>query len=149
MANKHRARGSVNRRSLLKGLVGGVIGAGASKAFSAPSSGGGEVAKPDAGPAQRLIWSLSRPKPALPTSYFWTWDHSTNWMLDDPGVLNFGCSNRYLKRPETYLEDYHRLTDMAAGLGVKGILIWGFLRDAHGGIESAKRVADYAASKGV
>jgi len=96
-----------------------------------------------------MIWKLERPKPALPSSYFWTWDHSTNWVLDDPGLLNFGCHNRYLKRPATYVKDYHRLTNLAAGLGVKGILIWGFLRDSHGGIESAKRVADYAASRGV
>ena len=96
-----------------------------------------------------MIWNLSRPKPALPSSYFWTWDHSTNWVLDDPGGLNFGCGNRYLKRPDTFVEDYRRLTDLAAGLGVKGILIWGFIRDSHGGIEYSKRVADYAASKGV
>jgi len=96
-----------------------------------------------------MNWQLSRPEPALPSSYFWTWDHSTNWVLDDPGVLNFGCANRYLKRPETYVEDYRRLTDFAAVLGVKGIVIWGFLRDSHGGIEFAKRVADHAASKGV
>ena len=77
-----------------------------------------------------MIWNLSRPKKAaLPNSYFWTWDHSTNWMLDDPGTLNWGCCNKYLKRPETFLEDYRRLTDFAAGLGVKGILIWGFIRD--------------------
>ncbi|MCP4247449.1 MAG: hypothetical protein GY778_10415, partial [bacterium] len=63
--------------------------------------------------------------------------------------MNRGCTNRYLKRPDTYLADYRRLTDMAAGLGVKGIVIWGFLRDAHGGIEFAKRVADYAAARGV
>jgi hypothetical protein len=97
-----------------------------------------------------MIWKLERPKkPALPSSYFWTWDHSTNWVLDDPGLQNFGCANRYLKRPETFVEDYRRLTDLAAGLGVKGILIWGFLRDSHGGVEFSKRVADYAASKGV
>jgi hypothetical protein len=72
------------------------------------------------------IWALSRPKPALPNSYFWTWDHSTNWMLDDPGLVNLGCDNRYLKRPETFVEDYRRLTDLAVGLGVKGIVIWGF-----------------------
>jgi hypothetical protein len=96
------------------------------------------------------MWKLERPKnPALPSSYFWTWDHSTNWVLDDPGLQNFGCANKYLKRPETFIEDYRRLTDLAAGLGVKGILIWGFLRDSHGGVEYAKRVADYAASKGV
>ena len=95
------------------------------------------------------MWNLDRPEPALPNSYFWTWDHSTNWVWDDPGVLNFGCDNRYLKRPETFIEDYRQLTDLAAGTGVKGILIWGFLRDSHGGIEASKRVADYAASRNI
>ena len=95
------------------------------------------------------MWKLDRPKAALPNSYFWTWDHSTNWVWDDPGVLNFGCDNAYLKRPETYVEDYRRLTNLAAGLGVKGILIWGFLRDAHGGIAASRQVAQYAADRGV
>ena len=95
-------------------------------------------------------WKLQRPpKAALPNSYFWTWDHSCNWVLDDPGLQNFGCYNKYFKQPETYVEDYRRLTDLAAGLGIKGIVIWGFLRDSHGGVEYAKRVASYAASKGV
>src|SRR5438874_1282181 len=88
-------------------------------------------------------------KSALPNSYFWTWDHSTNWVLDDPGTQVSGCYNAYIKRPETYVEDYCRLTDLSANLGIKGIAIWGFLRDAHGGVEAAKRVASYAASKGV
>lgn len=96
-----------------------------------------------------MTWNLSRPKPALPNSQFWTWDHSTNWMLDDPGMLHQGCDNDYLKRPETYVEDYRRLTDLCAGLGIKGIIIWGFLRDSHGGVEYGKQVASYAASKGV
>jgi hypothetical protein len=86
---------------------------------------------------------------ALPNSYFWTWDHSCNWCLDDPGLQTSGCYNPYLKRPGTYLEDYKRLADHAAALGVRGIVIWGFLRDSHGGVEAAKRVADYAASRGV
>jgi hypothetical protein len=95
------------------------------------------------------MFNLSRPTPAMPSSYFWTWDHSCNWVLDDPGIWNAGCANRYLKRPETFIEDYRQLTDLAAGLGIKGIVIYGFLRDAHGGVEYAKRVSDYAASKGV
>jgi len=95
------------------------------------------------------IFKLSRPKSALPNSYFWTWDHSTNWVLDDPGNQANGCDNKYFKRPETYLEDYKRLTDFALGLGIKGICIWGFLRDSHGGVEYAKKVASYAVSKGV
>ncbi len=100
-------------------------------------------------PRDCFIWRLERPAPALPNSYFWTWDHSTNWVLDDPGLQNEGCGNRYLKRPETFVEDYRRLTDLAAGLGVRGITIWGFLRDSHGGEEYAKRAASYAASKNV
>ncbi|MFB3891228.1 MAG: hypothetical protein ACE15C_04300 [Phycisphaerae bacterium] len=95
-----------------------------------------------------MRWTLDRPESALPRSFVWTWDHSTNWVLDDEGLLNFGCVNRYMKRPETFIEDYRRLTDFAAGIGVRNIIIWGFLRDSHGGVDAAKRVADYAASKG-
>lgn len=98
---------------------------------------------------RRYFWKLERPKPALPNSYFWTWDHSANWVLDDPGLQNSGCYNKYFKQPETFVEDYRRLTDTAAGLGIKGLVIWGFLRDSHGGADYAKRVAEYAASRNV
>lgn len=100
-------------------------------------------------PSNYYLWNLDRPKPALPSSYFWTWDHSTNWTLDDPGLQDRGCYNKYFKQPGTFLEDYRRLTDLTAGLGIKGIVIWGFLRDSHGGVEYAKRVAEYAASRNV
>lgn len=139
-----------NRRTVLKGMLGGALGANliARSADASPSQA--PVNKQDnASWTSRLIWNLQRPKPALPNSYFWTWDHSTNWMLDDPGMLNWGCNNTYLKQPDTYLTDYRRLTDLAAGLGVKGILIWGFLRDDHGGIDYAKKLADYAAAKDI
>ena len=100
-------------------------------------------------PRSYYRWSLERPVPALPYSYFWTWDHSTNWMLEDPGLQMSGCYNRYFKQPETYREDYRRLTDLCAGLGVRGIVIWGFLRDDHGGVEGAKRLTAYATERGV
>lgn len=97
-----------------------------------------------------FTWDLERPaKPALPNSYFWTWDHSTNWVLDDPGLQEYGCRNPYQKQPATYLEDYRRLTEHAAGIGVKGIVIWGFLRDSHGGVDYSKRVAGYASERGI
>jgi len=135
----------------MKGLVAGAMGSallGGTVKAGSPKPARGK-------PVNRLAatfptWQLERPKkPALPDSYFWTWDHSTNWVWDDPGMLNYGCNNSYLKQPGTYLEDYRRLTDMATGLGVKGVIIWGFLRDSHGGVDYAKRVADYAASRGV
>jgi len=151
MADSSKIKGRPNRRNVIKGIAGGVLGSSlANNTFAASNdSPAGNTFKSTAYSKWQPIWKLDRPKPALPNSYFWTWDHSTNWMLDDPGMLNSGCRNRYLKQPETYVEDYRRLTDLAAGLGVKGIVIWGFLRDAHGGIDYAKKVADYAASRGV
>ena len=96
------------------------------------------------------MYHLDRPsRAALPASYFWTWDHYTNWVLDDPGIQAYGACNPYLKRPETFLEDYRRLSDFAAGIGIKGLTIWGFLRDSHGGADYAKRVAGYAAAHGL
>lgn len=138
-----------SRRHVLGGLAAGIVAGGHTAGPGSAASAAERSVPPVAGSLGPPTWKLDRPKPALPYSYFWTWDHSTNWVLDDPGMLNFGCYNRYLKQPSTYPEDYRRLTDLAAGLGVKGILIWGFLRNSHGGIDSAKRVADYAASKGV
>ena len=151
MSRTTSSEGGLSRRRFLGGVTGGVLGVslGAGADHMAEASAVQTESKVNPHAAKQMIWKLERPKPALPQSYFWTWDHRCNWMLDDPGILNRGCTNRYLKQPGTYLEDYRRLTDMAAGLGVKGIVIWGFLRDAHGGIEYAKQVADYAAAEGV
>ncbi len=58
--------------------------------------------------ADRLLWPLDRPRPALPNSCFWTWDHGRNSRPDDPGVLNSGCTNWYPEHPDTYLGHYGR-----------------------------------------
>jgi len=149
MSTKTSGPGGIGRRDILRTAVAGALGAalplhracGMIPSITHPAVGSAAT--------ERMIWELDRPAPALARSYFWTWDHSTNWSWDDPGMQNFGCKNRYLKRPETFLEDYRRLIDLAAGLGVHGLVVWGFLRDSHGGIDSAKRLADYAASRGV
>ncbi|NQU10242.1 hypothetical protein HQ590_05600 [bacterium] len=88
-------------------------------------------------------------KPAFPLRYYWTWDHSTNWVLDDPGNQFHGAANAYLKKPETFLEDYRRLVDHCLDMRFNGIALWGFLRDAHGGERHAGAVAQYAADRGV
>ena len=151
MSEHKRSQKVLKRRTIIKGIAGGIVGAGLClpKNQSLADAAASAVKNFNPLAAKLPIWKFQRPQPALPNSYFWTWDHSTNWMLDDPGMLNFGCNNRYLKQPETYVEDYRRLSDLAAGLGVKGVLVWGFLRDAHGGVDAAKRVSDYAASQGV
>jgi len=88
-------------------------------------------------------------KPAFGLRFYWTWDHSTNWMLDDPGMQYQGCTNPYTKRPETYIEDYRRLVDHCIDMRFNAIIIWGFLRDSHGGERYAYEVAEYAAQRGV
>ena len=148
----------LDRRNLLKGLAGSLLGgalaadhASAAAPTSTPTAAVGKTRryKPNPHAAKQPIWQLQRPKPAMPNSYFWTWDRRCNWMRDDPGMIDYAADGVYLKQPETFVEDYRRLTDFSAGLGIKGITIWGFLRDCHGGIDAAKRVASYAASKGV
>ena len=140
-----REREQISRRGFLQRSVVTTGCAALAGGAAAPNIlGASRSPKPD-----QLTWKLDRPKPALPNSYFWTWDHSTNWVLDDPGIQTSGCYNKYFKEPETFIEDYRRLSSFAAGIGVKGIVIWGFLRDSHGGVEASKRVAANAASKGV
>jgi len=87
--------------------------------------------------------------PAFPLRFYWTWDHSTNWVLDDPGNQTNGCNNPYLKRPETFLEDYRRLIDHAVATRFNAVMISGFFRDSHGGEVSAYEIARYGADRGV
>ena len=135
----------LSRRGFLRGSI---ANAGLAT-LSAGMIGPNVIAAQPSQKKSTVGWKLDRPKPALPNSFFWTWDHSTNWMLDDPGMQVSGCYNKYFKQPETFVEDYRRLSDFCAGIGIKGIAIWGFLRDSHGGVEAGKRVAGHAASKGV
>ena len=87
--------------------------------------------------------------PALDYRIFWTWDHSTNWALGYEGQLDWGCMNTYLKPPEAYIDDYKRQIDWASRNRINGIMIWGFLRDSHGGIEAAQEICRYAKNRGV
>jgi hypothetical protein len=87
--------------------------------------------------------------PAFPLRFFWVWDHRLNWVLDDAGAQISGCFNPYLKRPETYVEECRRLIDHCIDMRVNGLVIWGFLRDVHGGVSAAQEVARYAGERGV
>ena len=88
------------------------------------------------------------PKP-IPNRFFWTWDHSTNWCLHAYGAQNSGVANVYAKAPEMFEADYKRLVDFCAEHKFNAVGIVGMLRDKHGGVESARRLCDYANNKGV
>jgi hypothetical protein len=87
--------------------------------------------------------------PALPYRLFWTWDHSTNWYLEQVGLQEIGALNYYAKPSDGFLEDYRRLVDFMSLNRIGGLTIYGFLRDNHGGIEAAQELCRYATERGV
>jgi hypothetical protein len=68
---------------------------------------------------------------------WWTWDIRMRWA---PG-FSFTA--------KSYEDNYRALIDVAPKYGVEGVVIWGFLRDTHGGIDSALRICEYARNKGI
>ncbi|MBQ7209030.1 MAG: hypothetical protein IJS01_14625 [Lentisphaeria bacterium] len=80
---------------------------------------------------------------------FWTWDHSTNWCMNQVGKQNTGVGNYYTKKAATFVEDYKRAVDFCRTNGIDAIGIVGLLRDSHGGLEAARRVCGYAREHGV
>jgi hypothetical protein len=83
----------------------------------------------------------------------WCWDARMTWD-DEPSNIQTKMADAekrflYTKRPESYLTGFRRLVDYCAAHGIWGIVIWGFLRDSHGGIAAAKDLCNYASDKGV
>jgi len=87
--------------------------------------------------------------PSLPYRTFWTWDHSTNWELSQVGQQEIGVFNPYGKPPSGFLADYRRLVDFCSRTRIAAIVVYGFLRDSHGGIEAAQELCRYANERGV
>ncbi|MGC9317744.1 MAG: hypothetical protein ACP5KN_06900, partial [Armatimonadota bacterium] len=86
----------------------------------------------------------------LQQRYLWTWDHRMEWAGETPGRRTMGGGGRYHKTAEEYVQDYHRLIDyMHRETSFNAIIIWGFLRDSHGGVEAARQVCDYANERGI
>jgi hypothetical protein len=87
--------------------------------------------------------------PALPYRAFWTWDHSTNWDLDQIGAQEIGVFCPYGKPPDGFLADYRRLVDFMSRHRIAAVTIYGFFRDSHGGVEAAQELCRYANERGV
>ena len=87
--------------------------------------------------------------PGLAYRTFWTWDHSTNWELSQVGHQEIGVFNPYGKPPSGFLRDYQRCVDFCSRNRIAAIVIFGFLRDPHGGIEAAQELCRYATERGV
>jgi len=77
-----------------------------------------------------------------------TRDYCTNWAGGAEAPLDED-SGRYLKPAESFTENYYRLIDYMSLKKINDLVIWGFLRDAHGGIDAGRNVAEYANERGV
>jgi hypothetical protein len=88
-------------------------------------------------------------KPGMAYRTFWTWDHSTNWELSQIGQQEIGVFNPYQKPPGGFLADYKRMVDFCSVNRIGAIVIYGFLRDSHGGIEAAQELCRYGNERGV
>jgi len=88
-------------------------------------------------------------EPGLAYRTFWTWDHSTNWELSQVGQQEIGVFNPYQKPPRGFLDDYKRCVDFCSRNRIAAIVIYGFLRDPHGGVAAAQELCRYATERGV
>ncbi|MGB4829230.1 MAG: hypothetical protein WBP18_18515 [Paracoccaceae bacterium] len=87
--------------------------------------------------------------PGLTYRTFWTWDHSTNWEISQIGQQEIGVFNPYGKPPKGFLADYCRCVDFCSKNRIAAIVIYGFLRDSHGGVAAGQELCRYATERGV
>jgi hypothetical protein len=87
--------------------------------------------------------------PGLRYRTFWTWDHSTNWDLEQIGVQEIGVFNPYSKPPDGFLSDYKRVVDFTSQHRIAAVVIYGMFRDSHGGVAAAQELCRYANERGV
>lgn len=134
------------------------------------AEGGTPVIRIDGGPfsgviygVEELIQRVARPgaagpiaprgvverAPSLAYRTFWTWDHSSNWELSQVGHQEIGVFNPYGKPGSGFLHDYKRMVDFCSRSFIAGIVVYGFFRDSHGGVEAAQELARYARERGV
>ncbi|MEI6800511.1 MAG: hypothetical protein WCO04_15055 [Pseudomonadota bacterium] len=108
------------------------------------------ISKAGPNPARLLVDTQGTDQtPGLTYRTFWTWDHSTNWELSQVGQQEIGVFNPYGKPPSGFLRDYKRCIDFCSQNKIAAIVIYGFLRDPHGGIQAAQELCVYATERGV
>ncbi|MBN1344857.1 MAG: discoidin domain-containing protein [Phycisphaerae bacterium] len=91
----------------------------------------------------------ARQVPRFKYRWLWTWDHRMDWGgPGKPGTV-MGGGGTFAKRPEAFLIDYKRCVDYMADHKYNGLIIWGFVRDTHGGIEATQELCRYASRRGV
>lgn len=79
----------------------------------------------------------------------WTWDHVVQWSALRGGSHDWGASNEYDRTAADFVAEYGQLLRWCGAHGIEGMVIWGLLRDNHGGVEAATRVCEIGRECGV
>ncbi len=91
----------------------------------------------------------TRQIPRMKYRWFWTWDHRMDWGGSGKVGKVMGGGGTYSKSPEAFLIDYKHCVDYMADHKFNGLIIWGFLRDTHGGVEASRELCRYASRRGI
>jgi hypothetical protein len=89
--------------------------------------------------------------PAFSKRMFWNWTHCTNWDDDLSRVHQTkhvdanGTLEPYLARPNGFSDLFRKVVDFQADHKLNGLIVWGFINDAHGGLTTADDISKYAA----
>lgn len=99
------------------------------------------------------LWVVKAP--AYSKRMFWNWTHCTNWD-DDLGrvhqtkhVDTDGTLEPYLAQPDGFVDTFQKVIDFQADHKLNGLIVWGFINDAHGGLETAQTLSRHAKANGV
>jgi hypothetical protein len=95
--------------------------------------------------------------PRMKYRWFWNWDVRTNWdLLDHDNVYvpthqlpKTDSVRAWFKRPEAFVNNMKLVIDYMSEHKLNGLILWGFLRDNHGGVPAALEVCRYANERGV
>jgi len=90
----------------------------------------------------------TRQVPRFRYRWLWTWDNRMDWGGSGVAVTRMG-GGKYEKESDAFLVDYKRCVDYMADHKFNGLIIWGFLRDTHGGVDVAQELCRYASRRGV
>jgi hypothetical protein len=90
----------------------------------------------------------TRQVPRFRYRWLWTWDNRMDWGGPGTPVTVMG-GGKYPKPADSFLIDYKHCIDFMAEHKFNGLIVWGFLRDNHGGVEAARELCRYAAERGV
>lgn len=130
---------TLNRREILQlGSIGGLGAVVGANPFFAPAAA-----------AAMPVSSWTAKQSPITTRMFWTWDHSTEWAMNRPGAHTHGSCNEYGRTTDAFVQDYTALLRWCGRHKIDAVVVWGLLRDCHGGLESAKRLCDVAIQENV